>query len=325
MTVTNIRNINRPHAAICVRIAAPAVPPMTVNDIIDKWLEDEELRVKISTVSTYRAYAQRMIRPCFGDMPAVQVSNETVKKYIADLESEDSCYAKKTAHMAANILKQVLAYGKPYGVEADPELCVLHKRPGGQQVTNTLTNAEQAKLLAALGDCEKPADIGILLSLKTGLRVGEVCGLQWGDIDFEAGFLTVHRTVMRITKPDHSTEVYIGEPKSESSRRRIPLSRELLRLLKARRQEDEVFVARGAAKPQEPSTLQQHFKVVLHRAGIRDINFHALRHTFATQCIDKGFDAKSLSIILGHADVSTTLNIYVHPSMEKLRRMMGRV
>lgn len=325
MTVTNLKSIPHPRTTLCVRIAAPPAPQLTVNDVIDKWLEEETARVKISTVSTYRAYAERMLRPVLGALPARQISNETVRTFIAELESDDCNYAKKTAHMAVNILKQVLVFGRTFGVAADPELCVLHQRASGPQMTNVLTKAEQTKLIAELGECGKPADLGILLSLKTGLRVGEVCGLQWGDIDFEAGFLTVRRTVMRIIQPDHSTEVYIGAPKSESSQRRIPLSRELLRFLKARRQADDVFVARGLTKPQEPSTMQKHFKVVLRSAGIRDINFHALRHTFATQCIDKGFDAKSLSMILGHADVSTTLNIYVHPSMEKLRKLMGQV
>ena len=279
----------------------------------------------MSTISTYRAYAQRMLRPGFGALPPAQLDDGRVAAYLASIEGEDSPYAKKTVHMAANILKQVLVFGKRCGVSADPELCRLHQRAGGQQMANTLSKAEQSRLLAALGECPRPADLGILISLKTGLRVGEICGLQWGDIDFGGGFLTVRRTVMRIIRADNSTEVYIGAPKSESSLRRVPLGRELLRFLRARRQADGVYVTRGSEKPQEPTTLQKHFKVVLRRAGVRDINFHALRHTFATQCIDKGFDAKSLSMILGHADVSTTLNIYVHPSMEKLQKMMSQL
>ena len=321
MTVTYVKTTS-PNAVIRVRLATPQP---TMNEVADKWLVYKSQFVKPSTISTYRAYLKRMLRPTFGVYPACKITNEQITAYIASLENEDSGYAKKTVHMIANLLKQVLAYGRDFGVIADPELCTMHQHSGGQQMANTLTKAEQTKLLAVLGDCRKPSDLGILLSLKTGLRVGEVCGLQWGDIDFSAGFMTVRRTVMRINKESSGTEIYIGQPKSESSMRRIPLGNELLRILKARRQADDVFVARGIAKPQEPTAMQKHFKIVLRHAGVRDINFHALRHTFATQCIDKGFDAKSLSMILGHADVSTTLNIYVHPSMEKLRKMMSQL
>ena len=162
----------------------------------------------------------------------------------------------------------------------------------------------------------------ILLSLKTGLRIGELAGLLWSDIDFEAGFLNVQRTVSRIYHGDGTTSIHIGDPKSESSRRRVPLPPGLLQMLEHHRQAGEVYLTSGRTKHQEPGTLQLHFKVVLKRAGIRDLNFHTLRHTFATRYVEKGFDVKSLSMILGRSDVSITLNTYVHPSMENLRNMM---
>ncbi len=322
MTVTNVKTVAHQPVAIRARVAAPPKPKILMDDVINRWLEDEKQRVKISTISTYRAYAQRMVRPFLGTLPAEQIGDREVLDLMALLTDEDCGYAKKTVHLAVNVLKQILVYGRAYGVTADPELCVLRQCSGAQHTANALTKAEQKNLLAALGDCERPADLGVLLSLKTGLRVGEACGLQWGDIDFGAGVLYIRRTVMRIILPDNSTEVHIGAPKSESSRRQVPLSNDLLKFLKARRQADNIFITSGSIKPQEPSALQKHFKVILHRAGVRDINYHTLRHTFATQCIDKGFDAKSLSMILGHSDVSTTLNTYVHPSMEKLRKMM---
>lgn len=302
-----------------------AEPQMTLNELIDRWLVYKQQYVKITTISTYRAYAKRMLRPEFGMLPVSRINNEIVAAYIAELSSENSGYAKKTVHLTANVFKQVLNYGRSFGVTADPALCAIHLRAGGRYMADTLTKGEQEKLLVALGECERPADIGILLSLRTGLRIGEVCGLQWGDIDFAGGYMTVRRTVMRINNEENRSEVYIGEPKSENSMRCVPLPKDLLCFLRARRQVDNFYVVRGGLKPQEPCTIEQHFKVVLRRAGVRDINYHALRHTFATRCIDKGFDAKSVSMILGHADVSTTLNIYVHPSMEKLQEMMSQL
>ena len=303
----------------------PAAAAITVDTVIDEWLKYEEGQIKISSVSTYRAYAKKHIRPALGGIAADELTNAEVSDFLAAVSSENSGFAKKTVHLIANILKQVLLFGQKYGVRADPKICSIRFKSSSQKTVNALTAEEQRKILQTLGDCRHPSDLAIFLSLKTGLRVGEAAGLQWGDIDFEAGFLNVRRTVERIYRPDGTTEVYIGEPKSESSRRRVPLSPGLLKVLEAHRQADTIYIGSGSTKPQEVSTLQKHFKVVLKHAGVRDINFHALRHTFATRCVEKGFDAKSLSMILGHADVSTTLNTYVHPSMENLRNMMQRL
>ena len=308
---------------IRTRLAShPAVATFTMNDIIDEWLKYEESQIKISSVSTYRAYAKKQIRPVLGGIPADKLTDTDVSDFLATVCSADKGFAKKTVHLIANILKQVLTFGKKYGVNVDPNICNIRSKSSSQRTANTLTGEEQEKILEALGNCDRPSDLAIFLSLKIGLRVGELAGLQWGDIDFDAGFLNVRRTVERIYNADGITEVYIGEPKSESSRRKVPLSPELLKFLEEHRQADDIYVTSGSIKPQEVATLQKHFKVVLRHAGVRDINFHALRHTFATRCVEKGFDVKSLSMILGHSDVSITLNTYVHPSMENLRNMM---
>ncbi|NLV85753.1 MAG: site-specific integrase, partial [Clostridiales bacterium] len=303
-----------------VRARLAAAP--TLNDLIDAWLKQAESRIKATSLSTYRSYAKKQIRPYLGDIPANKLTEDMVLAFLAQVSSEEKGFAKKTVQLIANILKQVLTFGKKYGITVDPAICVIRGKQGSQRTANTLNAVDCERLLETLGNCERPSDLAIYLSLKTGLRVGELAGLMWGDVDFDAGFLKVRRTVSRIYREDGTSTVHIGEPKSESSIRRVPLTPAVTHVLARHRQEDEVYVTSGRRKPQETGTLQQHFKVVLRRAGIRDINFHALRHTFATRCVEKGFDVKSLSLILGHSDVSVTLNTYVHPSMEKLRSMM---
>lgn len=302
--------------------ARPAVSVLTINDTIDEWLKYQEGQIKATSLSTYRAYAKKQIRPLLGKIPAKALTEEDVLDFLSVISSPEKGFAKKTVQLIANILKQVLTFGKKYGVAVDPDICSIRSKSGNQRTANTLTGEEQDKLLKFLEHCKRPSDLSILLSLKTGLRVGELAGLLWGDIDFEAGFLKVSRTVGRIYNGDGTTSVHIGEPKSESSRRKVPLAPGLLALLSSHRQADDIFVVSGRTKPQEPATLQTHFKVVLRRANLREVNFHSLRHTFATRCVEKGFDVKSLSMILGHSDVSITLNTYVHPSMENLRNMM---
>jgi len=160
--------------------------------------------------------------------------------------------------------------------------------------------------------------MAVLLCFYTGLRLGELCALKWEDIDFERKLIRLIRTVERLYVEGHKTKTILLEaaPKSAYSRREIPLSNVILKqLCKLRRETDTGYVF-GGKKPMEPRTLQYHFKKLLQEAGLPEKNFHILRHTFATNCIEGGTDVKSLSDLLGHSEVQITLNRYVHPSME---------
>lgn len=182
-----------------------------------------------------------------------------------------------------------------------------------------LSNKERKKLENYLLDNIKLSNICILLSLYTGLRVGEICGLQWKDIDFRQGSLIVTKTVERISLGNGKTKVVVSEPKTESSLRKVYMPPFIIELLKAYKDEDEKYILSGKSKPTEPRTLQYRFEKILQSADIRDMSFHALRHTYATLCIEKGMDIKTLSELLGHSDVKITLNTYVHSS-DKLKR-----
>ncbi len=154
-----------------------------------------------------------------------------------------------------------------------------------------------------------------MLYLFTGLRVGELCGLTWEDIDFSTEKLSVKRTVQRINKRG-SSEVIIGLPKSNFSIKIVPIPSFLFDLLLQKRKNGKIFLVSGTEKPTEPRKVQYRFKSVLKDCRMRSVSFHLLRHTYATVCIENGFDPKTLSEPLGHADASITLNCYVHLSMQ---------
>ena len=167
------------------------------------------------------------------------------------------------------------------------------------------------------------AKAAILLCLFTGMRLGELCALKWSDIDCKNRTVTVNRTVQRISATGHISKTILMEtsPKSESSKRTIPLTDPVLeRLRKLKGDKPYIF---GEDKPLDPRTMQQRFKRLLKEAGVGDRNFHTLRHVFATNCIENGMDVKALSEILGHADVKITLNRYVHPTMDTKRQQLG--
>lgn len=165
----------------------------------------------------------------------------------------------------------------------------------------------------------------VLLCLLTGLRLGEICALKWSDIDPENKILTVNSTVQRLYTEGYKTTTVLTEtvPKSECSRREIPLSDTVLEIFATFT--DNTKYVFGGDKPLEPRTLQYQFKKILKDAELPDKNFHILRHTFSTNCIEEGIDVKSLSEMLGHSDVQITLNRYVHPSMDTKRQYMNEL
>ena len=185
-----------------------------------------------------------------------------------------------------------------------------------KQDMKLLSPDQQKKLCSYLCAHTDLTTICILLSLYTGLRVGEVCALMWRDIDFQKSILTVRRTVQRIGS-ESGTRLNIGKPKSLSSCRSIPVPEFLMTLLREFRSKEDYYILSGSMTIIEPRTLQRRFKSILKKANLPEVNYHSLRHIFATNCIALGFDVKTLSDILGHSSVETTLNRYVHSSMER--------
>lgn len=186
----------------------------------------------------------------------------------------------------------------------------------------TLSKAEQNRLLHRIYHQPDKFNLAVLLCLHTGLRLGELCALQWTDIDIHTMTLTVNRTVQRISVQGYMTKTILleTEPKSEQSKRIIPLSDELVQLL-LQIKGNQLYIF-GGKKPLDPRTMQYRFKRILNKAGIENKNFHLLRHTFATNCVENKMDVKVLSEILGHSDVKITLNCYVHPTIELKRKQM---
>ena len=170
--------------------------------------------------------------------------------------------------------------------------------------------------------------LGVLIALCTGLRIGEICGLRWSNINFHDKTITVTHTLQRITDltGDRKTLLVLDSPKSDASARTIPIMEIILPyLIQFKNETEDCFVLTGTTIPIEPSTYYSQFQKLLNECNIPPHTFHALRHTFATRCIENGGDPKSLSEILGHSDVSITLSLYVHPSIDQKRKCMNNM
>ena len=209
------------------------------------------------------------------------------------------------------------------------QLEVFHP-PVDKPVIKVLTRKEQEQLESFLCQHLGSLEAGIIVALYGGLRIGEICALQWGDINFENETIQVSKTMIRIqnvnkASGEKKTKILISSPKTQSSNRLIPMPSFVMKVLSQIKQEADIFLITGTTSYMEPRTYLEKYKQILKKAGLKPFPFHSLRHTFATRCVESGFDTKSLSEILGHANVNTTLQRYVHPSIDVKKEQMNRL
>ena len=204
----------------------------------------------------------------------------------------------------------------------------IHKPVIQKKELDVLDVSSQTRLEKCLVAKPIGTNVGILISLNTGLRIGEVCALKWTDIDFKRAILHVRSTVTRIKSTDDSknTKLVIDLPKTKSSVRDIPISKKLMQaLIPLYEKHLSEYVISEKSGFISPRTFEYRFHKVLSECQIPPINYHVLRHTFATRCVELGVDVKTLSEILGHSNVSITLNTYVHSSMERKREQLEKL
>lgn len=287
-----------------------------LKELFHEWLSIKENNVKPSTYVKYHHFIEKHFIPYFKNVKTIYLTGEIVQDFIY----EKSYLSEKTVHDMISLLIQIIKYGqsKNYIGYFDFNSIISPKSPNKE--LPVLKNSEFTKLVNYVQinfDIEK---IGVLLSLFMGMRLGEICALQWGDVNFCDETIRVEKTIQRLQDLSHQsgkkTKIIIDVPKSQNSIREIPIPSFLLKLLKEHKANNKVYILTGTGHYIEPRAYQKKFKHYLEDAGIPDINFHALRHTFATRAIEQEFDIKSLSEILGHSSVKFTLERYVHPSSE---------
>lgn len=285
------------------------------TDIAKEWLAEVQKTRKASTYVKYNLIFRNYIEKIFGNADLSEITDRFVKEKIPNDLSES---VQKSIYCVLNQILQFIF--QKYSV-AIPKL----QKPLSNARSNPikiLTRKEQKELMLVLYREMDIYKLAVLVCLFTGLRLGELCALKWSDIDFDNKILKVNRTVQRLYAEGCKTKTVLMEtaPKSEYSRREIPLSEIMFEMLLTFHDGREYIF--GKDRPMEPRTLQNHFKKILKEANLTDNNFHILRHTFSTNCIEEGIDVKSLSEMLGHSDIQITLNRYVHPSMNAKRKHM---
>ena len=305
-------------------ISAGSVTDLTVKELATEWLFISSNRIKESTAANYRMKLGKHILPALGDRNCCELKSKDIYGFIENKLGQ-GLSARYVSDIVI-IIKSMFRYAcREYGIRNILEGIVMPKKP---KTEARMLNKEQRKKLSAYISQEKNlTTLGVALSLYVGMRIGELCALQWQDIDIENKTLTVSKTIQRIQCFDgkRKTKLIITEPKSINSNRTIPIPDFLIPMIKQFKDRQSAFVLSGNCKPIEPRTMQYRFKKVLEKAGLPDINYHSLRHLFATSAIEIGFDIKTLSEILGHSSVEVTLNRYVHSSMDRKRVCMNLI
>lgn len=294
------------------------LPEIFFQEVAEEWLEEISRQRKHSTCVKYRFIYDCHIGNKLGNIRIKDLTQKDINSLAASVVRTSPSIHKSVR----NVTSQILQYMSVKYEIPKYSFVGLQSKQVSKPV-ETLTKTEQITLVKYLCTDTDIYKAGILLCLSTGLRLGEICALKWSDIDFENNLLRINRTVQRIAVENRITRTALieDEPKSCFSKREIPLADEISKFLLPYKKSDGYFFKPN--EPLEPRTYQNKYAKYLKHAGICRSHFHILRHTFATNCIDSGMDVKSLSEILGHADVKITLNRYVHPTMDTKRNHMN--
>ncbi len=193
-----------------------------------------------------------------------------------------------------------------------------------------LSRNNQRKIMNHIVENFSFKNLGVFICLSSGIRIGEICALKWEDIDLNSEVICIRRTLQRIyniEEGNRRTELILDSPKTKNSIREIPLSKELLKMLKPIKKvvNNSFYVLTNDSKPTEPRTYRCFYKKLMKEIGIPELKFHGLRHSFATRCIESNCDYKTVSVLLGHSNISTTLNLYVHPNLEQKKKCINQM
>lgn len=312
-------------------ISSQNICEKTLKELCNEWLASAKLRVKKSSYCCYEKLINKHILPYFENISYNELSTPVINEFTAHKlkcgrANGFGGLSTKSVHDILVVMRSVARYAEyEYGYK-NPMRNISTPKSECKEA-KIFNKEERSKLQNYLKNNLTESNLGILLTMYSGLRIGELCALTWGDVDVESETIRISRTLQRIydCSGNNKTSVVITSPKSKTSVREIPVPAFILDILKLNKLSDNCYVLSGKTSPIEPRTMQNRFKAILKECGIRSANFHLIRHTYATVCIESGFDAKTVSELLGHSNVNITLNRYVHSSMAMKKKCVDKL
>ena len=298
---------------------------------VEKWLccfmEGELLgSVKPSSYQTYQNQINRHVLPHLGKVEMGALSPNLIHAFLEELRGKG--LAESTVRSIYRLFSAAMRAALDEGLLVKNPCGKIRICRGESVEQRVLSQSEQKTVESALN---ARGDLSALISMYLGLRLGEVCGLKWSDIDWEKGTVTIHRTVQRLKKLNGGSKTYlvVGSPKSYSSRRTLPVPDFLLQRLRKLARETHApafgYIFSATTQAADPRTIQRRFKRVVQKLGLTNVHFHTLRHSFATRLLELGIDVKTVSVLLGHSSAKTTLDCYAHSLLDQQRTAVARL
>lgn len=294
------------------------------SSVYAEWFKCTSFCIKVSTAANYTMKADKHILPVFGKLDISKISETDIHSFI-DTKRKNGLSDRYISDIIS-LMRSICKFAsRKYHVTNPLNDFRFSKRK--QADIRVLDKREHTKLAEYVMNNHNRTNLGIALAMGTGGRIGELCAFRGKDIDLKKRILTVNSTIQRIQTKDAETrtKLLITEPKSDSSKRTIPIPDELIPYLEEFKVRDDEFLLSGTKKPLEPRTMQNRFARILNNVNLPSVHFHSLRHYFASNCVRLGFDIKSLSELLGHSSVEITLNRYVHSSFDQKIEYMNRI
>ena len=298
----------------------------TFEEIVVLWQADKKQYVKRSTYSAYSLLVNNHLIPAFEGV--YDVTEDMVQSFV--FTKLEQGLSQKSIKDILIVLKMILRFAVKQGFMQHREIDVKFPTERERQELEVLSRSSQKRIMEYVQSHFTFMNLGIYICLCAGLRIGEVCALVWDDIDVESGVINISKTIQRIYVIDNGekhTEVIIDTPKSKNSIREIPIAKDLLKMIKPFKKvvNGRFYVLTNSAQPTEPRTYRNYYKRLMTQLDMPKLKFHGLRHSFATRCIESKCDYKTVSVLLGHSNISTTLNLYVHPNMEQKKKCVEQM
>ena len=300
---------------------------------LDIWMEKERFFIKVSTYATYTNIIENHLKPVLGKKKINNITNEDLQNFIilklsTSKKNLEKGLALKTVKDMTVLIKNTLKTATQNKLIPFQNFQCKFPSSFSKSHLKTFSVEEQKILFKYLINNQNSKNLGILLCLQTGLRLGEICGLQWQDINLEKSTLTICRTLQKIyikEKNKSYSKTIISTPKTKTSNRIIPLNIDFINLIKPFQQNKNNYFITNSTNYLKPHCYRYYYQKLLHFLNLPKLRFHSLRHTFATQAVELGIDCKTISEILGHANMNTTLNLYVHPKTEYKRKCLDLI
>ena len=312
------------NSAVPLKAPENTIPPCFIRKLADDWMNSIQSQIKKSSYVKYYNILHSYILPEFDNVPLSELTSSRIQKFCDDLLTHGSSSGEglspKTVLDILSLMRSLLRYAQIQGYQppsTGKEIIIRQTAPD----TVVIPRSSQEILCRYLYANMSERNLGILLCLFTGMRVGEICALKWEDFSFQEKSVHVHNTMQRLQIPDSSaqkTRIMVTSPKSKCSIRTIPIPDNLIQLIQKEFPNRQGYVLAAVnEKYIEPRTMQKYFHYVQKQCGLVPVNFHALRHTFATRCFEAGIPPKTVQSYLGHTNIQMTMDIYTEVLSDK--------